>query len=84
MENSPTIAPSLNNEFLKCSIQSFFSQDRYLTPVINQLHRKGYSTLGDIAKAKSEQEIFDGIRTTRKNRERFRSALREGFIELIP
>lgn len=83
--NEPLIGlPTVANDFLRCSIQSFFCDERYLLPVINKLHQKGYNTLGDIAEAKSEQTIFAGIRTTKKNRERFRSALREGFIELSP
>lgn len=84
MKNNLGIIPEVRNEFLSCSIQSFFSDERYLISVINQLHQKGYQTIGDIAEAKSMNEIFKGIRTTRQNRQRFCSALREGFVELIP
>lgn len=77
-------AAGITNRFLECSIQSFFQRDRYLKKVVDQLHQRGYSTVGDLANAKSETTIFAGIRTTARNKQRFKDALQEGFVYLGP
>jgi hypothetical protein len=73
----------LARSFLKYSIVSYFARERYVDRFVAKIRKKGIKSLENLV-SMTEEEVFNLVPTSDKNKSRINAALRRVDLEFKP